>query len=132
MSGLRGVLRAGFFVLAVVVAGSVAGAKSCADLSNDLKSMQQAQASLLDSMVRKNDMVADTFENYRHSFSIKKKLAGSDLAGLKKSATAFRSHGSREEKLVARFKHKTDEIIRLVEACLIAGASPSSSQASKD
>jgi hypothetical protein len=95
-----------------------AEARSCSEIGEDLQAMQKAQASLLESMVRKNDSMATTLDQYAETFSVKKSLRKADLVGLKKSALAFRRHGDREEKLVQRFETKTAELISQVQECL--------------
>lgn len=115
------VLRVGGLgVLIAMSIASVAEAKSCAELTDDLRAMQKAQASLLDSMVRKNGAMASTLDQYAQNFSKKRNLRKADLIGMKRSAQAFRSHEAREEKLVRRFQAKTDELLTLVEECLKA------------
>lgn len=101
-----------------VLAAQVSEARSCGDLSQDLRSMQKAQDSLLQSMVRKNDSMATTLDQYSETLSVKKAVKKTDLIGMKKSAEAFRKHQDREEKLVQRFQIKTAELLEEVENCL--------------
>ncbi len=103
-------------ILFAMVSG--AEARSCSELTQDLRAMQKAQASLLQSMIRKNESMASTLDQYAQTLGTKKNLRKSDTLGMRKSATAFRNHQEREEKLVRRFENKTDELISQVEECL--------------
>lgn len=98
--------------------GATAEARSCSDLSSDLRAMQKAQDALLESMVRKNESMASTLDQYAQTLNSKKTVRKTDIVGMKKSAVAFRNHQEREEKLVQRFSNKTEELLSQVEQCL--------------
>lgn len=109
-----GILAAGM----TVAMGAGAEAKTCSQLTEDLRAMQKAQSSLLETMVRKNESMASTLDEYATTFSVKKNLRKADLTGMKRSAQAFRNHQDREEKLVQRFESKTEQLISQIEDCL--------------
>lgn len=102
----------------ILMTKTTAHAKSCSDLNHELRAMQKAQSTLLQTMVKKNDSMASTLDQFSESFSVKSKLKKTDLVGMKKSAQAFRRHQDREEKLVERFQNKTAELLDEVESCL--------------
>lgn len=84
--------------------------------------MQQAQASLLKSLSKKNESMAKTLDQFGKNFeglaSQKKSVRRADVLGLKISAKAFREHGNREEQLIKRFEIATNELLNQVESCL--------------
>ena len=111
-------LQLGILGFSIVLAMAKAEAKSCSELSSELHSMQTAQTSLLQSMVRKNESMASTLDQYADNFSVRKAVRKADIVGFHKSAQAFRNHQDREEKLVQRFQSKTDELISSIDECL--------------
>ena len=118
-SPMKHALQAAVVTTVILIAmAQAAQAKTCSELGDDLRSMQKAQASLLESMVRKNDSMASTLDQYANNLQNQRTVRKSDVISLRKSGQAFRDHESREEKLVGRFNKKTDELLTLVEECL--------------
>ena len=113
-------MRAFAALIVLLALSAAAQARTCAELNQDLRSMQKAQSSLLDSMVNKNDSMASTLDQYAENFNSQKAVRTTDVVSLKRSAEAFRSHKAREQKLVSRFQSKTDELLGQIEQCLKA------------
>jgi hypothetical protein len=81
--------------------------------------MNKAQQTLLGSMVRKNESMAETLDQYAYGFEQKgQRVQRLDLLSMKHSAQAFRKHGEREMSLVTRFEKSSDELLSKVEFCL--------------
>lgn len=119
INALKNSLKLAILGVSILLATAVqAEARSCSDMTNDLRAMQKAQTALLESMVRKNESMASTLDQYAQTFNSKKTVRKADVVGMKKSAVAFRNHQGREQKLVQRFSDKTDELISQVEQCL--------------
>ena len=81
--------------------------------------MQKAQQTLLRTMVRKNDSMAETLDLYADQFKQKNgKINNNQINGIRKSAHSFRKHSTREEKVVKQFEDATRQILTKVEKCL--------------
>lgn len=102
----------------------------CKALAADLKAMREAQTFMLNSMIRKNNSLAETLDLFAKDFSAKKgQLKKLDFQKMKRSADAFRGHADRERGLVSRFENSADELVTRVQKCL--EASPIASQTSE-
>lgn len=102
----------------------------CRSLASDLKAMREAQSFMLNSMVRKNNSLAETLDLFAKDFSAKHgRLKKMDFQKMKKSADAFRGHADRERGLVNRFESSADQLVERVQKCL--DASPIASQTSE-
>jgi hypothetical protein len=102
---------------------SVSETSSCNQLILQLRAMEKAQESLLGSMVRKNESMATTLDQYAQNFEDKgQRVQKSDLLSLKRSAQAFRKHGDREKGLVVRFEKSSEELLSKVQSCLTSSS----------
>ncbi len=98
---------------------SLSEPSSCLALSKQLNAMAEAQESLLSSMVKKNDALAGTLDQYAQDFSERgNRLRKVDITSLRKSASAFRNHTSRELTLVGKFNKASKDLIEKVHQCL--------------
>jgi glutaredoxin 2 len=92
---------------------------NCQSLILQLEAMQGAQKSLLQSMVRKNDTVADSFADYADQFEMKgHRFSKLDLFSLRNTSDSFRKHKERENQLIEKFNHSSSELISKVSICL--------------
>jgi hypothetical protein len=115
-----------FMILVLTIAAAIAQGASpdldCRAVASELKSMEQAQRTLLNNMVQNNDTMASTLEQYADDFKQSSRrrhpVSAKDISGLKQSAESFRQHKSREEKLVARFDQASSALLLKVESCL--------------
>jgi hypothetical protein len=94
--------------------------QNCNALSRQLNAMVRAQKSLLQSMVKKNDVLANTLDQYAQDFKSQGGIKKSDIKSLHQSAKSFRGHSRRELILVKRFESKTNQLIAKISACLKA------------
>ncbi len=108
-----------------LLAGSLANAderKTCADLIQDLKAMQQAQQQLFYSFDQKTTSIATTLD--LHSENLQKaqkkygKLKKTDFKGLNRSADALRNNQAKEAELIARFEKASSQLLDQVQSCL--------------
>lgn len=112
----------GFFTALLFSVSALAAAPKCEELSQDLKAMQEAQKQLLQSLSRKNEMMATVLDQsaeklekiLTHNRTMKK----SDLSGLHISARAFRNHEKRETALIEKFERASGELLDQVQGCL--------------
>lgn len=97
--------------------------KSCSILALQLENMQSAQRHLLQSFLRKNEMMAQVLEqnaqNIEHKISNGQLTKSSDLGALKQSAAAYRGHQNRESHLINKFEEASSKLIDEVQRCLI-------------
>lgn len=92
---------------------------SCTEYSRQLIHMADAQNKILNSMVKKNDSLAETLDGYADDFdNQKKQVKQADLVSLRSSADSFRHHSVREHKLVQEFNQKTLSLIEKINMCL--------------
>lgn len=95
----------------------------CGALPEDIKAMREAQSFLLQSMVRKNESLAETLEVFAREFQGKKgRLRPADFKRMTTSAEAYRGHAARERSLVERFETSTNSLALRIEKCLSEGA----------
>jgi hypothetical protein len=95
----------------------------CAQTANELAQMHAAQAQLLESFVRKNETIAGSYEAFAKRFDEQekksKKVNSIDVASLRHSAEAFRTHRDREKQLIEKFDKATLALISKVQACIL-------------
>lgn len=100
--------------------------KSCSQLALELESMQGAQRHLLQSFIRKNEMMAQVLEQNAHQIETKinsrQNVKVSDLGTLKGSANAYRGHQSRESNLINKFEAASSKLIDEVQRCLLSSS----------
>jgi hypothetical protein len=93
--------------------------QDCNKLIIQLQMMTSAQKSLLDSMLRKNEMLASTLDLYADDFQNRgQKIKRGDLASLRNSANAFRKHEIREQSLINKFEAQASKLIAKTNQCL--------------
>ena len=98
---------------------NLALAQSCGDLTKQLSEMQKAQALLLQSLVKKNDSLANVLDRYAGDFEASDlKLSKTDIESLHGSASAFRNHRQREQALIEKFTKQSQDLILKTNACL--------------
>ncbi len=91
----------------------------CMKIQLQLEEMQKAQASLLESMVKKNDSLAGTLDQFADDLkSHEDRPTQVDIINLRNSATAFRGHSDREMILIGKFQKKSKELIGQTVECL--------------
>jgi thioredoxin-related protein len=141
MGGLQktGILKAVVIMIVFHLAAlSLAQAeeKNCAELSQDLRAMQNAQHQLLAAFEQKTAGLAATFDIHAENLQKALKRSGSlkktDFQGLRKSATALRKHQIKETDLVTRFEKASALLLDQVQACLAKTPSISSNKSVAD
>ena len=99
----------------------VCRASNCVDLTRQLSEMQKAQTILLESMVHKNDSLANVLDRYAGDFEASElRLAKTDIESMQKSANAFRQHKQREQTLIQKFNRQSQLLITKANDCLMA------------
>jgi hypothetical protein len=107
----------------------VSAAHECVNVSLQLHEMQKAQDILLESMVKKNDSLAGTLDQFADDLSSHdQKSKKTDIVGMHKSAEAFRGHSDRELLLISKFEKKSQELIEKTSKCLAQNNSLSSKE----
>jgi hypothetical protein len=105
---------------------STSNTHSCNQVMKQLEMMNLAQKSILDSMLKKNEVLASTLDHYANDFERRdQKILHSDLLSLRNSAKAFRKHEAREQKLVNKFEEQAAQLITKVNVCLDVSSSRS-------
>ena len=109
----------------VILLGLVVGlsyqadAVNCGEITLQLAEMQKAQALLLQTMVKKNENLAEVLDRYASEFEdSERKLTRSDIQSMHGSANAFRNHEAREQTLVDKFNRQSRDLITKANACL--------------
>lgn len=101
---------------------SIAAPSKCIGLSEEIKSMRDAERTLLRQMASNNTSFAMTLDQYAEEFSELSKTSRSlnvaHLSSIKRSAQAYRGHEQRELKLVGRFEEASDELFARIESCI--------------
>ena len=101
---------------------SFAASSRCAELSQELNSMQRAQAQLLESFARRDGDFAQTLEQHESKLERVLSKSGhvrrSDILVLRRSAAVFRSHEEKEQELVSKFEKATEKLLTEVQTCL--------------
>ncbi len=107
-------------LVGLMLGSSVAwSAPDCAQLQIQLQEMQKAQGILLESMVKKNDSLANTLDHFAEDLkSHEQKPSRADVVNLHNSAEAFRGHSERELALIEKFQQKSLELIAQTVRCL--------------
>jgi hypothetical protein len=91
----------------------------CKPLKLQLTEMHKAQMHLLNSLVSKNDAMADTLKSFAKDLEKKApRTESSDFLRLNQSAVAFRAHKIRELDLVQRFEKQSQSLLTQVARCL--------------
>jgi hypothetical protein len=88
----------------------------CSGLVSELNEMKKAQTKLLQSMVNKNDSMAETLDVF--SKDVEKTEARLSSKRLSLSAAAFRAHKIREMDLIRRFDLQTQKLMTQLMPCL--------------
>ncbi len=100
--------------------------KSCSQLALELENMQGAQKHLLQSFIRKNEMMAQVLDQNAQQIENKilsrQNLKVSDLGTLKGSANSYRGHRTRESSLINKFEIASSKLIDEVQKCLLSSA----------
>ena len=93
--------------------------QDCGRIVKQLELMNLAQKDLLNSMVKKNELLADTLDHFADDFeSHGRKINRGDLISLRNSAQAFRRHETREVNLVQKFEFQAEQLIKKTNYCL--------------
>lgn len=107
--------------------------QECSQVIKQLQMMSLAQKSLLDSMLKKNELLASTLDHYASDFESRgQKIKRGDLASLRNSAKAFRKHEIREQALVEKFETQAEKLIAKANTCLDDSFKPSELRQSSD
>jgi hypothetical protein len=121
----KGVLNMGGklgFIAAILLALPSIAASKCDDLIQEIKSMQNAQKQLLQSLSQKNEMIATVLDQnadkLEKKMTVQRALKKSDLYSLRVSAKAFRNHEQRESALIERFEKASAELLDQVQTCI--------------
>jgi len=118
-------------ILGIVFTGSLAYSEQnlneCLMLSRQLEQMADAQQKVLNSLVKKNDAVADTLDHFADDLGgTGQRVKKTDLLSLRSSAKSFRGHSVREAELVDRFAQKTGALVEKINQCLKKNEIPNS------
>ena len=111
------------FALFVLCSARLFAATSrCAELGQELNSMQKAQTQLLESFVRRDGDFAQTLEQHEskleRTLSKSGHLKRSDILVLRRSAAVFRALEEKEQALVAKFEKASEKLLTEVQTCL--------------
>lgn len=91
----------------------------CLELSKQLGQMVNAQKVVMNSMVKKNDAVAETLDHFADDLGgAGQKVKKSDLVSIRQSAKSFRGHSVREAELVGNFATQTELLVEKINDCL--------------
>lgn len=101
------------------------GLENCQELALQMNEYKTARHSLMKSLIKKNDTMADTLDIFADRFEDKKmsRVDKGDVASLKTSANSFRSHAQREGRLIDKFEQSSERLFTRVAECL-KGNSP--------
>lgn len=106
-------------IFSLLVSAHPAFASSnCAQLKQELKAMQSAQAQIMGSLVNNHETFASSLEEYS---SIVKHNSGSSPAlakNMDRSAQAFRARGIQGKKTAIQFNSASEDLLVRVAACL--------------
>jgi hypothetical protein len=97
---------------------SGATADSCAQLKNELKSMQKAQASVMSSLVNNHETFASSLEEYSSTLQEKPATAKHVGVQMNKSAHAFRRRGVQGKQMAQQLNAATADLLARVSECL--------------
>lgn len=97
---------------------ALAAATSCAELKQELKSMQKAQALMMNSLVNNHESFASTMEEYSSTLQENSKTAAQVAPSMNKSAEAFRHRGIKGKKMAMQLQKATADLVVRISACL--------------
>lgn len=106
--------------------------EDCSQLVQQVRAMNQAQSALLGSMLRKNQSMSRTLDQYADEFSAQPRLTKAEIISLRKSAKAFVQHEQREAQLISRFEKSAKELSDKITVCLATEGRIVSSNGDKD
>lgn len=107
--------------------------QECTRVIQQLQMMSFAQKSLLDSMLKKNELLASTLDHYANDFENRgQKIKRGDLVSLRNSAKAFRKHEIREQALIEKFESQAEKLIAKANICLDESFKPNELRQSAD
>lgn len=109
----------GLLGLPVMAQQQTQNLNQCLELSRQLEQMVDAQKIVLNSMVKKNDAVAETLDHFADDLGgAGQKVKKSDLVSIRQSAKSFRGHTARESELVSKFALQTGMLVEKINECL--------------
>lgn len=94
---------------------SMAKKMECSALKEELKAMQQAQQSIVNSLVSNHQTFAVTLEEYSDTAVSAPKVASKEM---KRSAQSFRSRGVQGKKIAEKLNKASADLIARVATCL--------------
>ncbi len=101
----------------------------CSEIVENLRAMRKAQSSLMNTLVKKNDSMAETLDLYAQRLSKSQgNVTKTEIVGLRKSAQSFRKHGVREQGIVRRFEAISAQLMARLEVCLARPKTPKLAQ----
>ncbi len=103
--------------LVIAVSSSVAFASNpkCQGLRDELQALQRAQAQIVQSLVSNHESFAEVLEEYSMSST---KAPVATAQEMKKSARSFRERGLQGQRLAARLRQSTEDLVARVDVCL--------------
>lgn len=106
-----------FLVFATFSQAAVAS--SCTDLKQELLALQQAQQSMLQSMVANHETFSSTLEEFSEQLSESESGAAVSISSeMNQSAKAFRKRGLQAQKLNQKLDQATQDLLARVASCL--------------
>lgn len=105
--------------LTVSLFSQVALAKSCSELKHELKAMQQAQQTIMQSLVNNHETFSSTLEEFSGQiFEAEISTSASVSAEMNHSAESFRKRGVRAKQLSQKLNQSTQDLLARVASCL--------------
>lgn len=96
----------------------------CEDVANDLKSMQNARATITQSLIGNHETFAATLEDYsgalNTSAAMGQPVTKEAVTNMNESAKAFRVRGQNAQKLNQKLNQASDQVIAKAIECLKA------------
>lgn len=96
------------FLVAIISTQALA-ANDCSSLKQELKSLQNAQTVMMNSLVNNHESFASTMEEYS---------SAPVASSMSKSAAAFRRRGIQAKKMATQLEKATSDLVARLGACL--------------
>lgn len=113
------------FIISALIQPAFA-ASDCAGVISDLKAMQEAQATIKQSLVENHETFASVLEEYSEtlnkSASQGQVVTQDAVKNMNESARAFRTRGQNARKLNQKLNQASDRVIAKAIECLKAGS----------
>lgn len=105
---------------------------NCLELSKQLEQMVNAQNRVFNSLVKKNEAVAQTLETFANDLGNDgQRVKKADLISLRQSAKSFRGQSLRESELIEKFNQQSEHLVEKIAQCLQQSRNPVGVQQAK-